>query len=59
MILRWNFDLKPNLTREAKQLKKIDDNVMSTNCDGIVIFLIYDQFGAIQKPHSGRIVCKT
>ena len=32
---------------------------MSENCDAIVIFLIYDQFGTIQKPDSGRIVCKT
>ena len=32
---------------------------MSTNCDFIVAFPIYDQFGAIHKPDSGRIVCKT
>ena len=31
---------------------------MSTNSDVIVI-PIYCQFGAIQKPHSGRIGCKT
>ena len=29
------------------------------NCDVIVIFSIYDQFGAIRKPDSERIVCKT
>ena len=32
---------------------------MSENCDVIVIFPVYGQFGAIQKPDSGRIVCKT
>ena len=30
---------------------------MSANCNDI--FLIYSQFGAIWKPDSGRIVCKT
>ena len=32
---------------------------MSENCDVIIIFPIYVQFGAIQKSDSGRIVCKT
>ena len=32
---------------------------MSENCDVIVIFPIYGQFGAIRKPDSGRIICKT
>ena len=32
---------------------------MSENCDTIAIFAIYSQFGAIWKPDSGRIVCKT
>ena len=44
-----------NLTRETKHpppQKKIENDVMSN-------FLIYDQFGAIQKPHSGCIVRKT
>ena len=31
---------------------------MSSNCDVIVIFSIYNQFGAIQKPDSGGMVCK-
>ena len=31
---------------------------MSKNCVVIVIFPIYDQFGAIWKLDSGRIVCK-
>ena len=39
--------------------KKFDDNVMSKNCDVIVIFPICSQFGAIWKPDSRRVVCKT
>ena len=35
------------------------DDVVSTNCEVIVVFLIYGQFGAIRKPDSRRIVCKT
>ena len=32
---------------------------MSENCDVTAIFPIYGQSGAIWKPDSGRIVCKT
>ena len=32
---------------------------MSLHCNVIVIFPIYGQFGAIQKPDSGRIVCNS
>ena len=39
--------------------KKIDDDVISDNCDVIVIFPIYGQFRAIRKPDPGRTVCKT
>ena len=39
--------------------KTFDDDVMSANCDVIVILPIYGQFGAIRKPEFGRIVCKT
>ena len=39
-------------------LKILDDDVMSENCDVIVIFPIYGQFVANRKPDSGRIVCK-
>ena len=39
--------------------KNFDDDVMSANCDVIVIFPIYGKFGAIQKPDFARIVCKT
>ena len=40
-------------------LKKTEDDVISTNCDVIVIFPIYGRFRAIRKRDSGRIVCKT
>ena len=45
--------------RNKKSSKKFDDGVMSANCDVIVIFPIYGQFGAIRKPDSRHIVCKT
>ena len=32
---------------------------MLENCDVIVIFMIYGQFGAIWKLVSGGVVCKT
>ena len=32
---------------------------MSANFDVITNFPIYGQFGAIQKPESGRMVCRT
>ena len=32
---------------------------MSSNCDLIITFPIYGQFGAIRKPDSGPIVFKT
>ena len=51
------------VTKFYKRMKttsqKIDDDVISANSDVIVIFLIYDQFGAIQKPDSACIFCKT
>ena len=39
--------------------KKFDNDVMPKNCDVIATFSIYGQFGAIWKPDSGHIVCKT
>ena len=45
--------------RNKATSKKFADNVRSTNCDLIVNFPIYGQFGASRKPDSGRIVCKT
>ena len=32
---------------------------MSKNYDVTLIFPIYGQFGAVWKPDSGRVVCKT
>ena len=41
--------------RKKNNLKKYDDDVMSANCNVIVICSIYGQFGTIWKPDSGRI----
>ena len=38
--------------------KKNDDDVMSENSDVIIIFPIYDKFGAIRNADFGRIVGK-
>ena len=46
------------LEKRDTATSKNDDEVMSANCDVIVIFLIYVQFGGIRKPDSGRIICK-
>ena len=40
--------------RNKTRSKKFDDDVMSENCDAVVIFPIYSQFGAIWRPDSGR-----
>ena len=45
--------------RNTTTSKKFDHDVMSEDCDVIVIFAIYSQFGAIPKPDAGRMVCKT
>ena len=37
----------------------IDDDILSENCDVIIIYSIYGQFGAIRKPDFGNMVCKT
>ena len=44
--------------RNKATSKKIDDDVMSANCDVMALFPIYGQFGDIRRPDSGRIVCK-
>ena len=48
------FDKKNNTTS-----KKFDVDVMSENCDVIVIFRIPGQFGAVSRPDSGHRVCKS
>ena len=40
--------------RNIETSKKIVDDIMSAKCDVIVIFPIYGQFSAIQRPVSGR-----
>ena len=48
MILTWNLNQQLNLTRETKNVKKFDDDVISENCDVIVIFQFLanlEQFG--------------
>ena len=42
--------------RNTTTSKKIDVDVISENCDIIVTFRIFGQFGAVQKPDSGRRV---
>ena len=44
--------------RNKMTSKEFGNDVMSVNCDVIVVFPIYGQFGAIQKPDSGPKVCK-
>ena len=58
IYMKLGPETKP-VTRNKTISKNFDNDVMSENCDIIVIFLIYGQFGAIRKPDSGRIVCKT
>ena len=45
--------------RNKIKSKKINGDFISENLEVIVIFPIYGQFGAIRKPDSGRIICKT
>ena len=47
------------LDKGNKGTSKNDYDLMPENCDIIVIFPIYGQFGAIWKLDSGRIACKT
>ena len=42
--------------RNKTTSKKFDVDFMSENCDVIVIFLIFGQFGAIRRPDSGHRV---
>ena len=45
--------------RKKLEPKKFGDDVVSSNRDVIVIFPIYGQFGALRKPDSSSIICKT
>ena len=44
--------------RKTKTTKKFHDDVMSANCDVIIIFAIYSQFGTIWILDSTHMVCK-
>ena len=52
------FEPVTKLDKKNKTTSKFFD-VMSVNCDVIVIFSIYGKFGAIWRPDSRPIVCKT
>ena len=45
--------------RNQTTLKKFDSDAMSGNCDVIVIFQIFGQSGAVQRPDSGHRVWKS
>ena len=45
--------------RNKTTSKKFDVDVMSENCDVIVIFWIFGQFGAIRRLDFGYRVCKS
>ena len=44
--------------RNKTTSKKFDNDVISENCDVVVIFRTFGQFGAVQRPDSGYRVCK-
>ena len=43
--------------RNMAMSKKFHNDVMLVNCDVLIIFPIYGQCGAIQKPESKHMVC--
>ena len=45
--------------KNKKNAKKIDDDIISANCDITIIFLIHGELGANQKSNSRHTVCKT
>ena len=45
--------------RNKTTLKVFDNDVISENCDVIVSFWIFGQFGAVRRPDSGHEVCKS
>ena len=59
--LTWVTQLERKPKRPQNYLTMTSCHLTSchVNCDVIVIFPIYGQFGAIWKPDSRRIVCKT
>ena len=55
--IEWPVTKRDKRNNPASQ--KFNNNVMPENLEVIVIFPIYDQFRAIQKPDSGRIDWKS
>ena len=60
MVISHDIDLKLGPVtkidkRNTATLKKIENDVISRNCDFIVVFPICGQFWAIGKPDSGCI----
>ena len=53
------FVTATKLDKGNKTRSKNDDDVMTRNCDVIVMFLISGQFGSIWKPDSRRTLCET
>ena len=45
--------------RNKTTLKKFDGDVVSEKCKVVVIFLIFGQFAAVQRPDSGHRACKS
>ena len=45
--------------RKKATSKKREDDAMSENCDAIVIFWIFGQFGAFRRTDSEHRVCKS
>ena len=45
--------------RNKTTSKKSNIDIMSENCDVIVIFQIFGQFGAVRRPDSRHRVCKS
>ena len=50
---------KPDKRNKTTSTKKMDDDVMSENCDVTVIFRIFSQFGAVWRPDSGHRFCRS
>ena len=52
--------MKPGpVSKIDKKYNGNENDIMSANCDIIVSFPIYGQFGAIRKPDVGCIACKS
>ena len=59
MILNMKLGAVTKLDKRNKPTSKnFDNDVISGNCDVIVIFQIFSQFGAARRPDSGHRVCK-